>query len=217
MARFRLQTTHRHRPKPNQRQRKRAGANRPASSRTTSRCKDRFYLPKPDKRFIPPARSARATSAYLRAPCVCCVHARRGVRSGEARRLCVLRACVSLPIRVRPARRGGGERGTGTYHPKRACHFRVLACTLMRALRVCAARRAQRRGAPPLRAARVRVSADPHAPRPRRGGGERGTGTYHPHTSPPACVRACVRTCLREVAPTCAMYPASPLVLVRLA
>ena len=45
-----------------------------------------------------------------------CVHARRGVRSGEARRLCVLRACVPLPIRTRLGA-GGGERGTGTYHP----------------------------------------------------------------------------------------------------
>ena len=45
-------------------------------------------------------------SARLRAPCVRCVHARRGLRSGEAGRLCVLRACVSLPIRVRP---GAGE------------------------------------------------------------------------------------------------------------
>ena len=79
------------------------------------------------------------------------MHARRGVRSGEARRLCVLRACVSLPIRVRL---GAGE-----------------------------ASEAQ------------------------------GPTT---HITITTRVRACVRTCLREVAPTCAMYPAS-LVLVRLA
>ena len=78
------------------------------------------------------------------------MHARRGVRSGEVRRLCVLRACVSLPIRV--VRPGAGE-----------------------------ANKAQR-------------------------------STTHITTR----VRACVRTYLREVAPTCAMYHAS-LVLVRLA
>ena len=61
--------------------------------------------------------------------------------------------------------------------PPPPSHFRVLACALC-ALRACAARRAQRRGAPPLRAARVRVSAGLRAPR--RGGGERSTGTYHP-------------------------------------
>ena len=38
----------------------------------------------------------------------------------------------------------------------------------------------------------------------------------HHHSPPATRVRACVRTCLCEVAPTCAMYPAS-LVLVRLA
>ena len=82
---------------------------------------------------------------------VCCCgvhHARRGVRSGEARRLCVLRACVPLPSCVRP-------------HAGEANEAQGL--------------------------------------------------TTHITT----CVRACVRTCLREVAPTCAMYPAS-LVLVRL-
>ena len=50
-----------------------------------------------------PPESARC----LRAPCVRCVHARRRVRSGEARRLCVLRACVSLSIRV--VRLGAGD------------------------------------------------------------------------------------------------------------
>jgi len=54
--------------------------------------------------------------ACVRAPCVRCVHARRGVRSGEARRLCVLRACVPLPIRVRPGAGGANEAQAGTYH-----------------------------------------------------------------------------------------------------
>ena len=57
-------------------------------------------LPRPGR---PTARSARATFACLRATCcVRCVHARRGVRSGEERRLCVLHAYVSLLIRVCP-------------------------------------------------------------------------------------------------------------------
>ena len=96
-------------------------------------------------------------------------------------------ASVRVSADPRAPRRGGDKRGSGAYHPQRACHFRVLACAL-RALRACAARNAQRRGAPPLRAIRVRVSADPCAPR--HGGGERGTGTYHPHHHPRACVRA---------------------------
>ena len=66
----------------------------------------------------------------------------------------------------------------------------VRACALC-ALCSCAARRAQRRGAPPLRVARVRASADSRAPR--RGGGERGTGTYYHPTATEIHVRAYIR------------------------
>ena len=84
---------------------------------------------------------------------------------------------VRVPSSAR-ARAHGAWRACKEGYPPPPSHFRVLACAL-HALCACAARRAQRRGAPPLRAARVRVSADSRAPR--RGGGERGTGTYHPH------------------------------------
>ena len=53
-----------------------------------------------------------------------CVHARRGVRSGEAHRLCVLRACVSLPIRVRPGTGEANEAQGPTTH----ITTRVRAC-----------------------------------------------------------------------------------------
>ena len=53
-----------------------------------------------------------------------CVHARRGVRSGEARRLCVLRACVSLPIRVRP----GAGKANEAQGPATHITTRVRAC-----------------------------------------------------------------------------------------
>ena len=110
-------------------------------------------------------------------------------------RRCSTRARTSHTARAprvsRAAARGtpvaSGERSSRNPHPQQQARP-LLACAL-RALRACAARRAQRRGAPLLRAARVRVSADPRAPR--RGGGERGTGTYHPHhRHPRACVRA---------------------------
>ena len=66
-----------------------------------------------------------ARCCFLRAPCVRCVHARRGVRSGEARRLCVLRACVSLPIRVRP---GAGEANEAQGPTTHITTTRVRAC-----------------------------------------------------------------------------------------
>jgi hypothetical protein len=94
---------------------------------------------------------------------------------------------------VRPplARHPPSRARRGDPPPPSHFRFRVLAraCALC-ALRACAARRAQRRGAPPLRVARVRASADSHAPR--RGGGERGTGTYHP-TATEIHVRAYIR------------------------
>ena len=76
------------------------------------------------------------------------------------------------------------------HHPHPTSASACLRACALCALRACAARRAQRRGAPPLRAARVRASADSHAPR--RGGGERGTGTYHP-TATEIHVRAYIR------------------------
>ena len=132
----------------------------------------------------------RVLACALRALRACA--ARRAQRRGAPPQRA---ARVRVSADPRAPRRGGGERGTWTYHPQRACHFRVLACAL-RALRACAARRAQRRGAPPLRAARVRVSADPRAPR--CGGGERGTGTYHSHHHLRACVRACGLACAKS-------------------
>ena len=60
------------------------------------------------------------------APCVRCVHARRGVRSGEARRLGVLRACASLSIYVRP---GAGE-ANEAQGPTTYITTRVRACGL---------------------------------------------------------------------------------------
>ena len=67
--------------------------------------------------------------ACVRAPCVRGVHAQRGVRSGEARRLCVLRACVPLPIRARPGAGGANEaQGPTTQLQLRSTCVRTSAC-----------------------------------------------------------------------------------------
>ena len=103
------------------------------------------------------------------------------------------RALASL-ARHPPSR---AQHAAGT-HIRNNRHVRclLLACAL-RALRACAARRAQWQSAPPLRAARVRVSADPRAPR--RGGANNEAQAVHrdlPPTSPLTThpgVRACVR------------------------
>ena len=80
----------------------------PRCTNTTNSAATRARFSRATRRLVRNAEihHPHPTSACLRAPCVRCVHARRGVRSGEARRLCVLRACVSLSIRVRP---GAGE------------------------------------------------------------------------------------------------------------
>ena len=123
-------------------------------------------------------------------------HVARGRNGACARRRARWRGAPFLPAARVPssarARAHGAWRAWEEGDPPPPPHFRVLACAL-RALRACAARRAQRRGAPPLRAARVRVSADLRAPR--SGGGERGTGTYHPHhhRHHPTCTRTCTR------------------------
>ena len=62
----------------------------------------------------------------LRAPCVRCVHARHGVRSGEALRLGVLRAYASLSTHVRP---GAGE-ANEAQGPTTYITTRVRACGL---------------------------------------------------------------------------------------
>ena len=69
-----------------------------------------------------------STSACLRAPCVRCVHARCGVRSGEARRLCVLRACASVPIRVCPGAGKANEAQGPTTQLQLRSHMRACTC-----------------------------------------------------------------------------------------
>ena len=71
-------------------------------ARRGSRAPPPVELPRPGSEAAGTHIRNNRHARCLRAPCVRCVHVRRGVRSGEARRLCVLRACVSLPIRVRP-------------------------------------------------------------------------------------------------------------------
>ena len=133
-------------------------------------------------------------------------------------RRCSTRARTShtalAPQESRPAARAtpaSEERSSRNPHP-------ISATTGTSACAPACARamwRARWRGASSL-AARARSSVRPTSHTRRvggRGGGRRGTDHQHHHTTR---VRACVRTWVREVAPTCAMYPAS-LVLVRLA
>ena len=82
-------------------------------------------------------RNNRHVRCLRGAPYVRCVHARRGVRSGEARRLGVLRACASLSIHARPgARSGGGERGTGTHRPRVTTRVRACGRTCVKSPRL---------------------------------------------------------------------------------
>ena len=118
-------------------------------------------------KLFPPERAASSGRTWQWDGCSLACAARRAALYHH-NQLC--RDVRSLLARHPPSRAQRGD-------PPLPSHFRVLVCAL-RALRVCAVRRTQRRGAPPLRAARMRVSADSRVPR--RGEGERGTGTYHP-------------------------------------
>ena len=80
-------------------------------------------------RPIPKTTPPSPPACCVRLACAC-VHAWRGVRSGEARRLCVRRTCVSLPIRVRP---GVGEvneaQGPTTHITTNTTPPRARTCT----------------------------------------------------------------------------------------
>ena len=99
---------------------------------------------------------------------------------------------IVLKWRVGRAGRCVEERGTeaGKHHPQVRPLMRAL-----RALRACAMRRAQRRGAPPPRAARVRAAVGPRA-LTARGESEEGAGTTSTPPPPPrGRVRACGLAC----------------------
>ena len=89
--------------------------------------------------------------------------------------------------------------------------FPALPLARLRAHARCGVRDGEARSL--SRRARARRSGRRHTRRVGGRGGRKAGDHQHHHTTR---VRACVRTCVREVAPTCAMYPAS-LVLVRLA
>ena len=93
-----------------------------------SRAPPPVELPRPRRKQQEPTSATTGTSAacVVRLACVRCVHARRGVRSGEARRLGVLRACTSLSIHVRP---GAGE-ANEAQGPTTHITTRVRACGL---------------------------------------------------------------------------------------
>ena len=144
--------------------------------RTRTRRQQQARRAKRSKRTTPP-------HAQLAAPLHVRAHiAHRARTAGVARRR-------PWNSRFREAKQE--EPTSATTGTSATCVARLACAACMRGAACAAARR------PPRRAARVCVSVDPRAPR--SGGGERGTGTHHPHHHP----RACVRTYLREVAPTC--------------